>query len=124
MEWNVSIVSKKKTSKAVVKKMPIKNQAKKSSTAKNKIAPKAAPKTAKIDTKTSLFASAFLANIPDGIKKQFDVNILTHVVARHEKLSMPRKQGETTIEVFNPTQSQYGWNGRHTALNIISDDKA
>ena len=70
------------------------------------------------------FFAAFMANISDDIRHQFDDGVLGHIVARHEKLSLTRKPAETTIEVFNPNQSKHGWNGSHTALNIISDDKA
>lgn len=70
------------------------------------------------------FVDAFMASISNDIIQKFDENMLAHVVERHEKLSLNRKDGEIIIEVFNPNQSKYGWNGSHTALNIISDDKA
>ncbi|HAJ90322.1 MAG TPA: NAD-glutamate dehydrogenase, partial [Rhodospirillaceae bacterium] len=78
----------------------------------------------KKDKKLSAFASVFLANTPSGIKSQFDEHILSCIVARHEELSLPRKQGQTTIEIFNPHEDKHGWNGHHTVVNIISDDKA
>lgn len=117
----MSTAPQKKSAKIVAKKMP----AKKSNTKASKVTSKMSVKNsaAKL-VKTSAFASVFLANIPEGIKKQFDGNILDHVVARHEKLSAPRKAGETIIEVLNPVSAQHGWNGSHTILNIISDDKA
>ena len=72
----------------------------------------------------SQFEQAFLANIPSSIKEQFDTVILGCIVDRHEKLSLPRKSGQVIIEVFNPKKLSHGWDGRHTALNLISDDKA
>lgn len=65
-----------------------------------------------------------MATISGDIRQQFDDAVLSHIVARHEKLSLTRKPEQTIIEVFNPNQSTHGWNGSHTALNIISDDKA
>src|SRR3989338_6463418 len=94
---------------------------------------KAAPKADKVKAakivpqkpqKLPKLTTVFLANTPAGIKSQFDENVLSHVVARHEKLSGPRKPGQTTIEVFNPSEAKHGWNSRHTVLNLISDDKA
>lgn len=116
----MSSVSKKKSASLSVKKMTSPNK---------KAAPKADKvKAAKIvpqkPQKLSEFATVFLANTPAGIKSQFDENVLSHVVARHEKLSGPRKPGQTTIEVFNPSEAKHGWNSRHTVLNLISDDKA
>lgn len=74
--------------------------------------------------KQSVFATQFLENIPQEIKKKFGEDILGPIVARHEALSLGRKQGQTFIDVFNPNQKIHGWNGGHTVLDIISDDKA
>ncbi len=116
----MSSASKKKSVSVSVKKM---------TSAKKKPAPQAAKaKGAKVllkkDQKLSEFARVFLANTPAGIKSQFDENILSQIVARHEKLSGQRKAMQTIIEVFNPNEAKHGWNGRHTVLNLISDDKA
>jgi glutamate dehydrogenase len=81
-------------------------------------------KTVKSPVKQSEFVSAFLENTPPSIQKQFDKNVLNMVLVRHEKLGASRQVGETVIEVFNPTQAQHGWNGLHTVLNLICDDKA
>ena len=107
----MSIVSKKNSAKAPTKK---------TAAIAKKSEKKAAPKLVKL----SDFASAFLANTPDGIRKLFDQDVLSHLVSRHEKLSAPRKSGQTIIEVFNPNEAKHGWTGRHTVLNLITDDKA
>jgi glutamate dehydrogenase len=70
------------------------------------------------------FKNTFMENISNEIRDKFDAEVLSHIVARHEKLSLTRKPAQTTIEVFNPSKAIHGWNGSHTALNIISDDKA
>lgn len=74
--------------------------------------------------KQSEFASAFLANMQQAVLCQFDTALLNTVIARHEKINSARKCGETVIEVFNPTEKAHGWNGLHTVINVISDDKA
>ena len=103
----MSVVSKKKS---------IKSSAKVVAKPKIKVVAKA--------KKGSEFSSAFVANIPAAIKNQMDKNLLDLVVERHENLSSPRQAGHTVIEVFNPNQSIKGWDGHHTVVNVISDDKA
>ena len=88
------------------------------------IVPIKKPALVKQNKNHNSFAAAFMANISEDIKKQFAEGVLSQVVARHEKLSQTRKSAEIIIEVFNPQKSIHGWNGSHTALNIISDDKA
>jgi glutamate dehydrogenase len=88
------------------------------------IVPNSKSLSSKKSNTQSAFLSAFMATISGDIRQQFDDAVLSHIVARHEKLSLTRKPEQTIIEVFNPNQSTHGWNGSHTALNIISDDKA
>lgn len=74
--------------------------------------------------KNSDFAKAYISNIPDFIKKQFDKHVLTALVALNEKASQARKDTATDIQVFNPTEKKNGWTSHHTVLNIVCDDKA
>lgn len=106
---------------SVVKKSKPAKVAKKSS--KKAVISSPIKSVAKV-TKDSKFAAAFSAGVPLSIRQQFDKGLFDWVVGRHEKMGNSRKLGETIIEVFNPTESRHGWSGRHTILNIISDDKA
>lgn len=74
--------------------------------------------------KQSAFSVAFLSSISEDIKNQFDKNVLNSVVERHEKLGASRKLGAVLIDIYNPVQSKHGWDGRHTAIDIVTDDKA
>lgn len=109
-------MSKKKSSGLSLKEM--KGPQKKTAVKAVKAMPNKKPRV------LSAFASVFLANTPAGIKSQFEGDVLANIVARHEKLSGPRKPGQTMIEVFNPNEDKDGWNGHHTVVNLISDDKA
>ena len=81
-------------------------------------------KSKSVKKNQSFFSSAFLSNIPDEISLQFDKDLLDCVVSRHEALGHVRKLGENLIQVYNPTLAKQGWTGSHTAIDIITDDKA
>jgi glutamate dehydrogenase len=70
------------------------------------------------------FAEIFLKYAPQDFMSNFDKTALDCVIARHEHAHKERKSGQTVIEVFNPIQSNHGWSGSHTVLNLITDDKA
>lgn len=126
------ITSNKKVSKSAVQKKSAQKPVSQKPVSAQKTPSKSVPvpkvslKTSKSKVSQSLssFASVFLTNIPAGIQNQLDDAVLSQIVGRHEKLSASRKAGETIIEVFNPTKEKHGWNGHHTVLNLITDDKA
>jgi len=72
----------------------------------------------------SAFIQCLFGDAAEDEIEHYTADELFHQASSFWRFSANRKQGETLLRVFNPTQSADGWSSPHTVIEIVADDMA
>ena len=68
------------------------------------------------------FLRAYYANVPPADIAAMDAETLSAAANSCFRFAQKRLAGEPLVRVFNPRQADHGWDGRHTVIEVVTDD--